>query len=161
MEGFRERVSYIPIFLEQTEYNEDELNAFEEGLSALGLSNKPQVKVGLLGQVLDGNIDTIGRISTLAQKALELESTIEQNLDNIDRRSNQLELIAANRLNHFRAQGSVSYKIPPKYDLDYLKSSHEFLYSVQSIEEGLLIIQNFDDAITKALKDFLAVLEEY
>ena len=160
MEGFRERVSYIPIFLEQTEYNDEDLNSFEEGLSALGLSNKPQINVGLLGQLLDGKTDTISRDPTLTQKALELECAIEGNLDNIDRRSNQLELIAANRLNHFRAQGSVSYKIPPKYDLEYLKSSNEFRYSVQSIEVGILIILNFDDSIIMALREFLTTLEE-
>ena len=49
----------------------------------------------------------------------------------------------------------------PKYDLEFLKSSNEFRYSVHSIDIGMLAILDFDDMITEALKDFLAVLEEY
>ncbi len=49
----------------------------------------------------------------------------------------------------------------PKYDLEFLKSSNEFRYSVHSIDTGILVNLDFDDMITEALKDFLAVLEEY
>ena len=161
VQRFSESAAFVLKFLEFPEYSEEQLSLFESGVTRLGNSNKPQVNVGFLGQLLEGDMETIGLNPKLARKALELESTIESSFDIIDRRSNHIELISANRLNPFRGRGRNNPFISPLYDLNDLKSSKEFRYSVHTINTSLQVIMTNDDTVIEALNDFLALLEEH
>ena len=160
MEGFMQRSDFVLTFLEQTDFEPDDLARFENGLSALSIYNKPQVYVGLLGQILNGNMDVIGRNPFLAKKALEIESWVESRLSNQENVSSQIN-IASDRFNKFRGRGSVSTGRAPVYDLKELKTSSEFKYTVQTIDSRKINLMEFSRQIAESLEDFLAVLEEY
>jgi hypothetical protein len=54
--------------LERVDSEPEDLAGFEEALDWLGAYNEPQVHVGLLGQLLNGNTEIIGRNRSLAKR---------------------------------------------------------------------------------------------
>ena len=133
MEDFMTNGEYALTFLELSKYESEELAAFEKGLNYLRYVNQPQVYVGLLGQLMNGDMDTIGRDQDLAQEALNMESSVEMMLTNIQRNGSQIKLITANQLSKLIGFGIFRESKPPLYDLDQLKSSNEFVYAAYSI----------------------------
>ncbi len=157
MERFQERCEFVPVFLELPEYGPEELSKFEAGLIALGSYSEAQVYVGLLGDLMNGNKDIIRRNRDLAQKALEMESVVKLQLNNLGHIYNQIDLNAS-RTNQFRGKGNRN--VAPKYNLEKLKNSDEFVYISQSIASRLRTSVQFSNSIARSLEEFLAVLEE-
>jgi len=160
VENFKVDEEFIPTFLELSEYGPEELATFEKGLTYLGNTSQPQVYVGLLGDLMNGNTDIIRRNRALAQKALAMESNVENLLNNIQRNSDRIDLYSSS-INQYRGPGGVSRGVPPKYNLEKLKSSDEFIYTTHAIIRSMRNVISFDNNITKKLEDFLTVLEEY
>ena len=90
-----------------------------------------------------------------------MEGYVEARLDNIQNNSQRIELIVGNRLSQFIGMGATGKKRPPKYVLEDLKSSKNFIYTIYTIETIMVRIMGFDDAIIEKLEAFLTVLEEY
>lgn len=167
MEGFLERSEFVLTFLELSDYEPDDLAAFESGLNFLSIYNRPQVYVGLLGQILNGNMDVIGRNQPLANHALEMESWVESRLSNQENISGQID-IGSNRFNKFRGRGTSGSRSTligkgraVVYDLNEMKSSAEFEYTLITINSRKINMMLFSEQIAEALEDFLAVLEKY
>ena len=160
LNGIQESVEFIPIFLDLTDYSAEDLVKFENGLNALGAYTEASIHVGLLGELLDGNKDIMGRSPVLAQKFLEIESPVEFNLSSLSHIYNQIDLDSS-RMNQFRGKGRLTAKVPPKYNLEKLKSSDEFIYTSHSIASKLGSAILFSEHIAGYLESFLAVLEEY
>ena len=158
VERFRKEEKYIRTFLNLSEYGPEELALFENGLRRLVSTNEPQVSVGLLGELLDGESETIRRNPALVRKARELESNLEANMNNIERNSDRLALNASN-LNQFFGPGSSAENLPSKYDLENLKSSEEFLYTTYAIIQNMRRTIVFDERIIADLNAFLTVLD--
>ena len=159
-ERFRDRMAFTLSFLQLSEYTAEDLDAFENGLSQFGNYSEAQVSVGLLGDLLSGNTETIGRDRNLAQKALEMESEVELWLNNMQHLYNQIDL-AANSINQFRGKHNSALGLTTIYDLEQLKSSREFRYLAQSNINRMGNIMSFSGRINEALESFLTVLEEY
>jgi hypothetical protein len=69
----------------------------------------------------------------------------------------------ANRINLLRGKGNytLEVRVPPRYNLENLRSSEEFKKSTYSINSRVKTIITFTGQIAEALEDFQAVLEEY
>ena len=148
-------------FLEKKEYNAEELEAFEKALGSLGKQSIPQVKIGLLGQLLEGDMTIIQRDRNLSQAALELESAIDSSLRIID----HLEILDDQSNAIFLKYRTMTQLDVPelklRYDLDALKASSEFLYATENSIHHTAGILSFSQTIAELLEAFLADLEEY
>ena len=160
MENFAAGSEFVLSFLAHSEYEPEELADFETGLNHLGNYGEAQVYVGLLGDLMNGNRDIIGRDRALALKALEMESQVEQQLNNLDHIYNRIDL-AGRRLDPFLGRGKNVGERPPKYDLEELKSSDEFINTSYGIISDKMRIVSFSGEIVEELESFLTVLEEY
>ena len=160
-ENFRNRVGYIAEFLQLSDYGPEELDAFDLGINTLPLLNTPQIKVGLIGQLMEGELGIISLDQELARKALELGNHLEGVLDNVQRNSDQMELVAANRLSRYVGFGIDGVLTHPRYNLERLKTDEEFLYLINYVQSLRSRIMGFDDNIAEALESFITVLEEY
>ena len=101
----------------------------------------------------------IGRNPDLAQKALEMESVVENSLNKNQRNTARIAHFEGN-LNQFVGPGRVG-EVPPLYNLDKLRSSDEFRYTVRAIVRCMRNLESFNEHIAGSLEEFLAVLEEY
>ena len=160
MEKNVESGEFVMSFLKLPQYDAEQLASFEKGITDLGSYNEPQVYVGLLGDLMNGNMDVLSRDRSLAQKALEMESGVERWLGNLDHIYNQIDL-ANNELNLLRGKGNNNLGVPPIYDLDKLKNSDEFVYGAYSITSRGRTMVRFCGLLAVELDAFLAVLEEY
>jgi hypothetical protein len=143
--------------LEKAEYS---LRFLEFGIIAPGSYSEPQVYVGLLGQMMNGNMEIIGRDRLLGQKALEMESSVEQWKSNLDHVFNQIDLDNSN-INLFRGKGNDTLGVRPRYNLEILKTSEEFKNATYSVNSRVRTIIRFTGEMIKDLEAFLKVLEEY
>jgi len=155
-----EQAEYALSFLELSEYEPEDLTKFESAIIAPGSYNEPQVHVGLLGQMLNGNMEIIGRNRLLAQKALKMESRVEQRMSNLDHVFNQIDLDSSN-INLLRGKGNNTLGVPPRYNLENLRSSEEFKNATYSVNSRVRTIIRFTGGMAEALEEFLAELEEY
>ena len=126
----------------------------------MGFTNEPQVYVGLLGDLMDGETDVLDREPGLARKAREVESLVELKTNQIKRHSDKLNLFESN-LNKFLGPGTRSLSRPPRYNLEKLRQSEEFAYTTLAVQRSMGSTLLFINQVTDALQDFLAVLEEY
>ena len=160
-ESFRSEVEYVPAFLQLSDYGPEELEAFEKGIFYAPLLNTPQLKVGHIGQLINGNMDIINRDQELARIAVEMVSFVEGQLDNIQRNGDQMELVSANRLSRFVGFGNAEINMDYRYNLERLKSDEEFLYVINYSQILRSRVIGFDENIAEKLEAFLTVLEEY
>ncbi|MDA0348140.1 MAG: DUF6090 family protein [Verrucomicrobia bacterium] len=148
-------------FLEKKDYNADELEAFERTLADLGKQAIPQVKIGLLGQLLEGDMTIIKRDRKLSQAALELESAIDGGLRIID----HLQILddQSNAI-FLRYRTMTQLDVPElklRYDLDALQASSEFIFAAENSTHNTVGIMKFSESMADRLESFLTVLEEY
>ena len=155
-----EKAEYSLRFLESLENEPEDLAKFEIGIIAPGSYSEPQVYVGLLGQMMNGNMEIIGRDRLLGQKALEMESSVEQWKSNLDHVFNQIDLDNSN-INLFRGKGNDTLGVRPRYNLEILKTSEEFKNATYSVNSRVRTIVRFTGEMIKDLEAFLKVLEEY
>ena len=153
------RCEFVLNFLSLSEFGTEELAEFELGLSTLGNYDEPQVYVGLLGDLMNGNKQILGRNRIMAQKSLAMESEVKRMLNNIGHHFDQIDL-AANNINQFRGKG-VSNVEAPLYHLETIISSPAFAYNTQTIVTRLKGLKGWSERIARELESFLAVLEEY
>lgn len=64
--GFIERDEHLTSVLKLSEYQPQDMEKFEDAINIIGSYNEAQVNVGLLGDLLNGNFDIIGRNRILA-----------------------------------------------------------------------------------------------
>ena len=147
--------------LKKAEFEPGELGQFEQALVEVGQYAEPQIKVGLLGKLLDGETEIISRNSHLADEALKLESSTEFNLGIL--RNLREELARENTTVHqYRGMTTpILPKLRIQYNIDELRSSSEFQYATQNIISMLGTSSLFSNNIAEDLEAFLAVLEEY
>ena len=142
MERILERSEFVLSFFELSEYKAEDLEKFEDAINSPGNYNEPQVHVGLLGQMMNGNMEIIGRDGLLARKALEMESTVEQRMSNLDHVFNQIDLDSSN-INLLRGKGNNTLGVPPRYNLENLRSSEEFKNATYSVNSRVRMIIRF------------------
>ena len=162
MEGFLKDAEFVLTFLELPENERQDIETFEAGLSILAGYSNPQVQVGLLGQLMDGNIDVIARDPVLTRRVLAMESGVEMWLGNLGNVTNRLDL-SSQILTSLVGRGRRSKERdrPPKYELKTLESSEEFINTCYSIITDMGRFVGFTENILYELEDFLTVLEEY
>lgn len=88
------------------------------------------------------------------------ESTVKRLRGNNANIQYQLDL-AAHSLIQFIGQGRSNKELPPKYNLEQLTTSDEFIYATQTIIATTMALIQFCNGIQRGLEDFLVVLEEY
>jgi len=146
--------------LKHNDYTAEELQVLERGLEDLGKYPEIEVHTGLLGQLLNGNMEVLGRNNELARKAMKMESSIERSLGVLSHIYNQLDLAAVNLLD-FRGQGLSPLNIEFKYNLTEIRTSDNFLFTAQKVIHQTYMVGGFAEGIKKELEEFLTVLEEY
>ena len=148
-------------FLKHEDLKEDDLASFEAAFIRLGRSSLPQVHIGLLGRLIDGDLEVLSRSGELSRQALHTQSEIKTRWDIIEEiRNIMLSDIAVVR----RYRGLGSPQIPDMrnlYDLDELRASTEFLRAAQNLISDSGQIGFLSGEIATILEDFLTVLEEY
>ena len=161
MEWWNDGVANIASFLASKTYDPAEQTAFENALNNIAVLNLPKVDVGLLGSVLDGETDLIAYNQYLVEQALEIESFINSKQSNIQNNVDRIELIVGNTLSQFVGFGQAGARIKPLYDINDLKSSKEFSYSVNSIKSMRSRIISFNKGIADELEKFGSVVKSY
>ena len=161
MEWWNDGLANIASFLASKTYDPVEQTAFENALNNIAALNLPKVDVGLLGSVLDGETDLIAYDVYLVEQALEIESFINSRQSNIQNNVDRIELIVGNTLSQFVGFGQTGARIKPLYDIDDLKSSKEFSYSVHSIKSMRSRIIGFNKGIAEELEKFGSVVKSY
>ena len=151
---------FVLKIMKPTELGPEDLEDFETALTSLGNYNEPQVYVGLLGQLMNGNMEIIKRNRVLAQQAMEMETIIEGRLANLDHIYNQIDH-ANHTLQIIRGKGNSGEGIPPRYSLETLRSSEEFINATYSVTSRIRTMIEFTGIIRESLESFLTVLEEY
>ena len=148
-------------FLENPDKAPEDLEAFESQLKRLGRFAEPQVKVGLLGQIMEGNTEVIRRNRELTVKALDLESSLEFRLGIMQRIRDQIAAETA-IIDKYRGRTTdLVPTIPFRYDYDKLSSSEEFIYAAQNLLHYMKGSSDFMEEIAEKLKEFLTELEAY
>ena len=160
LNNFKSGEEYILTFLELSDYGPKELKTFEDGLTSLGNATEPQVYVGLLGDLLNGNTSIINRDPELARKARNMESVVENILNNTRWNRTRIAQFEGN-LNPFVGPGSISRGTPPLYHLEQLKSSSKFRNIVRAIIRCTRNMESFSENLANRLEEFSAALEEY
>ena len=100
MEEFLLAIRFIPEFLILHNPGTDGLITFEKGLNAIGKYPEIQVSIGLLGQLMNGDMTIISRDQALARGAMKLENSLEQQLKVLEHVGDQIDL-AANNINRY------------------------------------------------------------
>lgn len=147
-------------FLENPDNNPENMESFESSFKRLGGFAEPQIKIGLLGRLLEGNTDIIKQNQPLTVKALGLESFLEFRLNLLQHIRHRVtnDIITIDK---YRGKTvKLLPNIPFRYDLDELKSSNEFIYAAQNLLNKMETYIHFMDEISEGLEDFLVVLEE-
>ena len=146
--------------LDRKDWSSKELDAFEAGINRLGYFTRVQIHFGLLGDLLDGDKDTIGLDKSLSLKALQMESGIERMISSLESVYDRLDT-ASGQLNQFIGRGSLRVNRPPIYDIQHLRNSQEFKNTAYVIITDLNRAVRFSDVLSTRLQEFFAVLEEY
>jgi len=156
VDKFMGNQEYIFEFLMLSEYSSEELADFEAGLFRLGSTYEPQIYVGLLGDLMNGNTAIISRDRDLVQKARETESSVEGSLNAIQRNSERIALNTAN-LPPFLGPGLSDRSRRPNYSLEQLRSSEEFKNNADAIIKSMSATILFTQLIIDRLETFLHV----
>jgi hypothetical protein len=158
--GRAPRIKEIIAYLEEPKSEPEALRAFEANLVDFGKYGELQIHVGLLGRLLNGNIEVIKRDQELAREAMEMEIYIEQRLSTLIHITEQVHN-KSDIADRFRARpNQLGMNI--RYDLEQLRSSSDFLYAVHNTASALSSgLPTNCDLIADRLEAFLAVLEEY
>jgi hypothetical protein len=158
IESVSQAIENTTIFFDNIENALNFLDNPDDDPNSIGKYTKANVRIGLLGQIMDGNMSVISRDKPLVRKAMELEGRLEQNYSIVEQMGNQIDL-ATVTVNRFR--GRQTSMFAERYDLERLTQSEEFRYATQTILERMRGILLFSDGATGYLEDFLTVLEEY
>ena len=153
------RFNKIIPFLERSNHDSEETENFESALRWLGVYPEVQIHSGFLGQLLDGNMEVISRDRELARHAMLLESRVEYKMAIIHHNYDWIDGYHS-FLSNFRG-GIAAEPAEIHYDLEKMRASSEFAFSVESINAGMKSIRGFTARVAKDLQAFLAVLEEY
>ena len=152
---------YMIVFLETTEYQAEELALFEERLNALGRTHEPQIEIGLLAELFQGDTSIIRRNEELYEETLARIGELKINL-NITHRVQAAIETSRNELGAYRA---IEHERLPdlslRYDLDHLRSSTDFTYGIQNIASQMMIVSSVLDGMIEDLEEYLAILEAY
>ncbi len=138
----------------------EELTILETGLSSLAKYSEIQIHVGVLGQLLNGEMDVINRDDELEKEAMKLVSLIKRRLGVLGHIYEKLNL-ASQSLHEFRGDHIGRLEMEVLYDLDDLKTSKKFLYLTQNVVQRTYTLSRAYQIIQEDLESFLAVLEEY
>ena len=148
-------------FVKQEQTVPISLEDFERKLGSLGRYSLPDIQIGLLARLLNGDYDRINRDDTLSEHALHMESEIE----------NALRIIAHNRELHDQSsQILMKYRtlkvpgVPDRkimYDLQAMRTSTEFIFAAEMAAHSHAAIKMYSDIAAESLESFLNVLEEY
>jgi hypothetical protein len=148
-------------FLNRSEFNSEELTSFEEALRTLGRYSEPQIEIGFLGELLQGNTEIISRDQSLYRQAQTAIYRLKSSLSTIN------HVLEATLLRHVKADvyRGVNNRqlsdLPVVYDLDQLQSSSEFNFTTRTTAAQLMSASTMSGGLAETLEDFLAVLEEY
>ena len=154
-----ESLYFLISFLEQTEYTEEELIEFEQGLRGLGRHRLMQLDVGHFGELLNGDTEIISRDPTLHQMTMQVISEIKV-YQNIISSVGPVIVEERGKLSRFR--GLASQSIPEmhlRYDLNALRNSKEFINITQSLITTQISMAGFLGAIIDDLEEYLAEIE--
>jgi hypothetical protein len=154
------RLENIGVFLAQENYTQEELEEFERALAFLTIVSLPRVRIGQLGQLLEGDMRVISRDKNLGKRALEFENNIELVFNVFDQNVDRLNALSVRLVDHM-GKGQLSDNVRPDYKLESLRSSQGFSYLVKSMTSDFRTNRNWYGRLKEPLEDFLTVLEEY
>jgi len=151
----------IIAFLEQPDYTDEEFEVFKLNLLFLGRYRPGLYNIGLLGELLEGNMDTLGRDPDLLKETRRLTSFLKLEQD----RASKIHGALSNdqqRLVQFRGPAPRrNSELQIRFDLDQLRTSKEFIYITQSIVTRTSILNRDLREVIVRFESFLTVLEEY
>ena len=152
-------------FLEGTETNAEELEAFERALGSLGKIPSFKMPFGNLRKLLDGNFEAIARNKELTDAAYDIVTEVTRWANIIDSEVGRLEHGEA-VFTKFRGLRNIGNEpdditVGLKYDLDRLRASQDFIYAIHNAAYIAANKHNCYNRIKRILEQFLAVLEEY
>ena len=152
---------FVLDFLKLSEYDQNELEAFESGLRGLSFYPDPQINIGLLGELLAGEKHIISRDHNLASLASNKMGQVNSSLTVIDTLRKKLDVKweTVEKLRAVPNDGIPGLEF--EFDLERMKNSQDFLYEVQNVLTLKYTTATRFDSISAILDDFLALLEEY
>lgn len=140
--------------------NEDNFEEFEAGLRRIALLALPEMGIGYVGDVMDGQIPSKINDANIIRAAIELERRINLAFGRIDQLLSQLNISSAT-VEKYYGQGMTSIEgLTLIYDFEVLKSSPEFTYAVQNALVTHNRVRGESSRIRDALAEFLLVLEQ-
>ena len=150
-------------FLKHLEGNFDEsltLDELESNIGELGGFVIKEINYGYLGQLLDGELDKIARDKALTKHTLIMAREVKSHYGMILEKR-ELQISVGTIFNKYRGKIGDVPNMTLGYDLEIMKSSPEFIYSVKNIIHFLSSVSNNYERIQKELESFLTVLEKY
>ena len=150
-------------FLKHLEGNFEDsltLDELERSIFELGGYVIKEINYGYLGQLLDGELDTIARDKALTKHTLIMAREVKSHYGMILEKR-ELQISVGTIFNKYRGKRGDVPNMKLGYNLEIMKSSPEFNYSVRNIIHFLSSVGNNYERIQKELESFLTVLEEY
>jgi|GEM_PF-5252700 hypothetical protein len=89
-----------------------------------------------------------------------METVVKGRLSNLSHIYNQIDF-ANSAVQVMRGRGDFGQEVPPRYDLETLRSSEAFINATYSINSRIRTMIEFTEMIEESLESFLAVLEGY
>ncbi len=148
-------------FLDDDPENDPSLDAFENALVRLTRWTPLKIHVGQLGRLLSGDVETISRYPSLANKALDMQGEINGLLTLIDERREGRLNFAQIVVRYITYPNPLVPEIEFGYNLEELRSSEEFRFAVHRLSHNKYLYNVFLNGIIENLEEFLAELEEY
>jgi len=157
----RGQQAYVVLsFLDTDTDDSIEPSEFEDALDGLGRFATPEIGHGHLGQLLDGNLDSITRDKELAKNVLSMTEKVKYNLAIVLENGEFFKLAQATFSKYL---GRKNFSFPDmkiSYDLDSIRSANEFHYASQNLLQFLADAKRRYSDIKDELEAFLTYLEE-
>ena len=139
----------------------ENIQGFEAALTRLRRSSVYDVHIGFLGDLLNGKLEAITQDRSLVRQVMELTSLIKIHLDVIEQHQKRMEFADETFMKSVGITHASIPELKMRYDLERLRTSPDFLITVQNTISSTRIKHTQEERIKNRLEAFLSVLEEY
>ena len=139
----------------------ENIQGFEAALTRLRRSSVYDVHIGFLGDLLNGKLEAITQDRSLVRQVMELTSLIKIHLDVIEQHQKRMEFADETFMKSVGITHASIPELKMRYDLERLRTSPDFLITVQNTISSTRIKHTQEERIKNRLESFLTVLEEY
>jgi len=148
-------------FLEGVDIQTGNLASFETALKNLGRYYEPQLEIGLLSDLLQGNMDVIRRDKAFYRRTKGMLNRFNRHLSTIAHVQDSLDQRRVSLDEYKAANISTIPTMPFRYDLEELKNSNKFIRTTQNISAQMISVSLMLGFIEETLQNYLLYLEEY